>query len=316
MTRLGLSIEGPTILYRGIWPTYFAAPFGVAATASRLLRLDATQAAHALALALTWAAPGVGHHNAASGARWLSTGHAARNGLFAAQAAKAGFTSDLALLEGGFFDRIFGIKTAPAKLTDDLGSRAMLSEVSFKPWCAARQTMAATQALKEILAQGVVVDDISQIDAFVLPPHLRMIDHGVEQGDRPSHLTSLQYQLALTALSPEATLDVEQSPDSVPDKIRAFMGKVKVRPDDALLPDYPRIWPARVVVTPRAGRHEHSVTHVPGDPARVFAESDVVEKFRRLVSASQNADRLLELCRNVINGRQTAGALLQAIKAN
>ena len=66
MTRLGRAIDGPTMLYRGIWPTYFAAPFGIAAVAARLLELDAKQAANALALALTFAAPGVGHHNAAT----------------------------------------------------------------------------------------------------------------------------------------------------------------------------------------------------------------------------------------------------------
>ncbi len=31
MTRLGRAVDGPSILYRGIWPTYFAAPFGIAA---------------------------------------------------------------------------------------------------------------------------------------------------------------------------------------------------------------------------------------------------------------------------------------------
>src|SRR5438132_81900 len=40
MTRLGRAIDGPAILYRGVWPTYFAAPFGMAAAAARLLRLD------------------------------------------------------------------------------------------------------------------------------------------------------------------------------------------------------------------------------------------------------------------------------------
>src|SRR5262245_40972256 len=40
MVRLGAAIDGPSVLYRGIWPTYFAAPFGVAAVAARLLRLD------------------------------------------------------------------------------------------------------------------------------------------------------------------------------------------------------------------------------------------------------------------------------------
>src|ERR1041384_5428413 len=48
MIRLGAAIDGPSVLYRGIWPTYFAAPFGVAARAARLMRLGAEQTAHAL----------------------------------------------------------------------------------------------------------------------------------------------------------------------------------------------------------------------------------------------------------------------------
>src|SRR5262249_58436557 len=36
MVRLGRAIDGPTALYRGIWPTYFTAPAGIAAVASRL----------------------------------------------------------------------------------------------------------------------------------------------------------------------------------------------------------------------------------------------------------------------------------------
>src|SRR4030081_1411225 len=58
--RLGLALHGPTILYRGIWPTYFGAAFGVAAVAARLMGLDERQAAPALAFALTLAAPRVG----------------------------------------------------------------------------------------------------------------------------------------------------------------------------------------------------------------------------------------------------------------
>ena len=99
MIRLGLAIDGPTVLYRGIWPTYFAAPFGIAAVAARLMRLDGAETAHALALALTLAAPGVGHHNATTTSRWFAAGNAARNGLTAALAARAGFTSDLNMVE-------------------------------------------------------------------------------------------------------------------------------------------------------------------------------------------------------------------------
>ena len=28
MIRLGAAIDGPSVLFRGIWPSYFAAPFG------------------------------------------------------------------------------------------------------------------------------------------------------------------------------------------------------------------------------------------------------------------------------------------------
>src|SRR5256884_1456749 len=57
MTRLGRAVDGPAILYRGVWPTYLAAPFGMAAVAARLLDLDEEVSAHALALALTLRRP-------------------------------------------------------------------------------------------------------------------------------------------------------------------------------------------------------------------------------------------------------------------
>ena len=139
MVRLGLGIGGPTVLYRSIWPTYFAAPFGVAAVAARLYSLDATQTAHALALALSFASPGVSHHNAESSSRWFAIGHAARNGLIAVQAAQAGFTSDLNLLEGSFLDDIYGIRPNITALTENLGWRIAIDDTSFKPWCAARR---------------------------------------------------------------------------------------------------------------------------------------------------------------------------------
>src|SRR5580704_16933894 len=183
MVRFGAAIDGASILYRGIWPTYFATPLGIAAVASRLFALDVRQTAHALALALARSAPGTGHHNAATTSRWLAAGGAAGTGLTAALAARAGFTCDLALLDGGFLPGVYNVKPDAATLTEGLGERFGLDDVSFKPWCAARQTMAATQALIEIIASGVAADTITQVTASVLPPHRGMIDHGVTMGD-------------------------------------------------------------------------------------------------------------------------------------
>jgi 2-methylcitrate dehydratase PrpD len=285
MIRLGLALRGPTILYRGIWPTYIGAAFGVAAVAARLMRLDARQAAHALALALTVAAPGVGHHNAPTTTRWLAVGLAARNGYLAARAARAGFTSDLNLLDGKFFASVYDIAPDTRELTRGLGQHLVMLDVAFKPWCAARQTMAATQALNDILARGVRPDRIAEIEAGVLPPHHGMLDHGVKVGDRASFLTSLPYRLALAALAPDAAFDVAQSPTEVPEPVAALMAKVTVTQNERLLARYPKVWPAHVRVATDAGKtHEQEVEYVPGDVRVPFGTAEVRQKFRRFAT--------------------------------
>ncbi len=317
MVRFGQAIDGPSVLYRGIWPTYFATPLGIAAIAARLLDLDARQCANALALALVRSAPGVGHHNLTTTSRWLAVGQAAEAGLAAALAARGSFTSDLGLLDGGYLAGVFNLKPDRVVLTQGLGERFSLEEVAFKPWCAARQTMAATQALIEIISSGIAVDTIAQVTAFVLPPHPRMIDHGITIGDRASFLTSLPYRLALAALAPQAALDIGQAPADVPDSIRAFMDRVAVAPDEALLSNFPSRWPARVEVLTSEGRYERTVTDVPGDPARPFDADAVREKFRRLagpVIGAEACEQMLEHAFGLASGKADAAGLLQQIE--
>jgi 2-methylcitrate dehydratase PrpD len=315
MMRLGLAVQGPVILYRGIWPTYFGASFGVAAVTARLMELNEQQTAHALACALTLAAPGVGHHNAATTTRWLAVGNAARNGVTAARAARAGFTSDLNLLDGRFLPEVYNVAPNQDVLTRRL-ARNVLADVSFKPWCAARQTMAATQGLKEIIDSGVPVADIAAIEVGVVPPHLKMIDHDVTAGDRASHLTSLSYQMASAVLDSATTCDVGRF--SVPRAVRALMNRIKVTADENLLAYYPKVWPARVLVVTHAGAiHERMIEHIPGDPARAFQEPQVRQKFRHfvaLVLGEAGAEKTADLAFSVLDDDRAPVSLLDAIE--
>lgn len=298
MVRLGAALDGARLLYRGIWPTYFVAPFGVAATAARLLELNATQSTHALAIALGLTTPSVGRQSGASMARWLAIGNAARNGIFAALSARAGFTGDLRLFESEFFSAIYGVTPDMAALADMTADRPALPEAGFKPWCAARQTMAAAQALLEIVESGVPAREIKGVLVSVPSLYLRMIDHGIVPGDRGSHLTSVSYQTALAAFAPETMFDVGQARDRIPAEIGAFMERVAVKADDELLRHYPASWPARVEITTSAERRERLVTHVPGDAQRPFGEAQVAEKFLRVSTAvlgEQAAHDLLSL---------------------
>src|SRR5262249_25660715 len=258
------------------------------------------------------AAPAVGHHNAATTPRWFAGGNAPRNGLNAALAAQQGFTADRKLLEGRVLPDVLGVTPDIAALTDGLGECIALSEVSFKPWCAARQTMAATQALKDIIASGVAPAAIDAVAVSVPPPHLKMIDHGVVAGDRASHLTSVQFAMAAAALAPEMAFDVQQTPPDLPPTVRGLMAKIKVEADARLLADYPAIWPARVRVAAGSARHERDVTHVPGDPALPFDRESVRKKFLRFtqpVLGAENAERILARCSGVL----ATGAFSQLI---
>ena len=306
MIRLGLAVDGPGILYRGIWPTYLAAPFGIAAVAARLFDLSAEEASHALAVALTLAPPGVGHHNAPTGSRWFAAGHAARNGLVAAQAARSGITSDLNLLEGSFFSAVFKILPKADALIEALGTSPKIAEVSFKPWCAARQTMAATQGLREVMDEGVAAADITAIEVAVPPPFLKMIDHGIV-GGRTARLTSQPYQIAVAAIAPELAFDVGQSGDVPVDVVR-FMNKVTIRADESMLRGFPGHWPARISVRTAAAEHDRQVHTVPGDPQRSSDLGDVITKSRRLIGVL--ADDVADQCDAVLAGRATAADLL------
>jgi len=310
MARLGAALNGPSILYRGIWPTYLCAPFAVAAVAARLLDLDPKQAAHALASALALSAPAVGRQAGAHPSRWLAIGSAAGNGLVAARSAQAGFTGDLRLFESGFFSSAYGIAVDLPALHDE---QPALGTTSFKPWCAAKQTMAAAQAVKELVEEGARPSEMSELAVGVPPPYLKMIDHGVVPGERASFLTSVQYQMAVAGLNPDAALDL-RVPERVSEAVQQLMERISVKADEDFLRHYPGAWPARVTITTPAGKREKLVLHVPGDPGRAFGEAQVAVKFRRLVApvaGERGAEALLQRSLGALD--QAPAALLAEI---
>lgn len=317
MTRAGAALGGPAILYRGIWPTYFLAPLAVAGVTARLLGLDEERSAHALAIALALASPGVGRQSGAGMSRWLAVGDAARSGFTAALSAQSGFTGDLRFFEGEFFSGVYQLSLDVDALGGSNGPPS-LALTGFKPWCGARQTMAAVQALREILEDGVTPPEMSSIAVGVPLPYLKMIDHGVVLGERTSFLTSVSYQMAQFAFDPDASLDPAQVRDSLPRVMEVFMTRISVRPDDDLLRHYPQAWPALVSVETRKGRREKLVLHVPGDPERAFDELQVAAKFWRLVGpllGERSTEELLRLAFATLDGDGGPKALCGATES-
>src|SRR5262245_4748447 len=89
MIRLGVAIDGPMVLHKGIWPTQQAAAFGSTAVACRTYGLTVRETASALAttLALAGGAPVPSAPPMTS--RWLTLAMGAVNGVIAARSARA-----------------------------------------------------------------------------------------------------------------------------------------------------------------------------------------------------------------------------------
>ena len=149
MARLSLAISGATILYRGIWPTFFSGPVGAAATAAPLLgpQRGANRGRH--------------RHRAVLDQRrgrrrqcaLRALGQAARAGVWAALAAAKGYRGDRALLDGDWLQRSHGIALDAAPLTAPLAGEGAIATISYKPFCAAKQNTAAIDGFRQLLAK-------------------------------------------------------------------------------------------------------------------------------------------------------------------
>ena len=121
MTRIGVAVHGPQILYRGIWPTYLAAPIAAAATSARLMGLNEARTGHALSLAVMLMAGGVGRIHGAPSGRWFLYANAVAAGVAAAEAARADYRGDPDILDKNWLTDSHGVALDRERLTEKLG---------------------------------------------------------------------------------------------------------------------------------------------------------------------------------------------------
>lgn len=280
--RLGMAIDGPVVMYKGIWPTFFCAPFGAAAVTARLLGLPPDATARALAIALTTCTGGAGRPGATRPGRWLVVGEAARAGVAAALAAASGFTADIGLLDGAWLAQSHGLAGTPEEMTRGLGEASIVAELSMKPCCTGKQVTAALVAFQELLADGLEPEAATAIEVFVPQRYAAMIDRKIGAGPIPTTFGNTRYQFGLAAFHPDGLFDAARTEIVADARLHALMDKVTIAVDETLEVHMPRCWPARVEVTTPAGKVERTVVAAPGDPDRRFDAAATRAKFHAL----------------------------------
>ncbi len=284
LIRLGYAIDGPNVLRKKIWPTYFAAAFGSAAVASRAFGLSIEETAGVLSTALAFSTGSSTPARDATSSRWLTLSIAAANGVFAARAAREGFVGCGDMLEK-YAGRIAGVAISRRRLLDRLGHDYLFDQIGLKPYPIARQALSAVEACRELVSvEKLKLASIEEIVVWVPEQQRWVIDHPETPGTRMESVVSVQYQIALALLAPDRLAEMHRTPPFRSARVRNLMSKVRVRRSAALERYYPAAWPSQIEIKAAGRRFRHQVLYPRGDARNPLDWDDMARKFPALAS--------------------------------
>ena len=292
---------------KGWHPTGTLGTFGSTAACGHLLGLDPERLAHALALAASMAS-GL-KANFGTMTKPFHVGHAARNGLLAAQLARNGMKANPAALEDpqGFFLVYNGAGTFAAEriMREWCNPLDVIDPgIAFKqhPCCAS--THPAVDAMLELRRRyKLTPDSVALVESWTHPRRLKHTNRPNPK-DGLDGKFSVQYVLARALAEGIVSFD-HFSDDAVFDPaIRELLGRVRAAPDpDATMETTDHFY-ARVRVTLRSGEQVETFVDRPvgRDREHPLPSGALEAKFRDCagqvltdVAAARLLERLLAL---------------------
>jgi len=271
--RIGNAVS-PGHYARGWHITSTCGVFGAAAASAKLLGLNAEQTTHALGIAASQSAGII--ENLPSAAKNVSVGNAARNGLFAALLAEAGYTAAPSAIEGTLgWARAMGDAPNVADALDGLGEQWELAANTYKPYPAGIVMHAVIDACLALRRDHNVT--AAEIADITVSGDQLLLDRGDRSvaGDRDARV-SIHHCAAVAFLFGRAGLQ-EFSDATVHDPaVVALRGRTQALLDA----DSPR-GAATATVRTRDGRVLTStVTHAKGSSAHPLTDQEIETKVR------------------------------------
>ncbi|CAN7248121.1 MmgE/PrpD family protein [Mesorhizobium caraganae] len=273
--------------------------YGVAAAASRLLGLSATEAAHALAIAgsegpIVFLTP-TSKFEGSTIKEGIPAALVA--GITAAYRARAAATGPLDLLDDN--DRF-----TRHVLTDNLGSSWEVQKCYLKPYACCRYIHAAIDAILAMRRDG---QEIRKLRIETFPQAMRLANERA-----PSTLEGGQYSFyfscAVAALYGREGLQPVHLERLTDARVLDLAARIELQPSPDFASAFPVGTPARVVMDQGNGPEEMTVLHPLGDVANPLSTNQITEKFKNIAGKSVHPlwqDEILLAIRNL----ETAGFL-------
>ena len=284
--RVGLAATG-ALFMRGHHFQGTCGTFVAAATASRLLGLDAAQTRNALGIA---GSLGAGLMAAQEGAmsKRLHSGRAAQAAVQAAYLAQRGFTGIANVLEapyGGFLSTLSGAPQL-GQLTAGLGETWEMLNVGFKPYATAASVQSVLWAIDRLMREhGLGAADIERVEVHCSTMAHRHCAWPYE----PLGVTAAQMNMMFTAammIVDRAAMGGQFRAERLQDpRALAMIERIHVEADPRydIGGDTTRHASRTAILTRDGRRLQREVLDRPGSPMNPMSREDFAAKFEALV---------------------------------
>jgi len=296
-TRIGESVMPSH--YKFWHTTGTIGSFGTAAAVATILKLNATQIAHALATVATMAAGLQQAYRMQAMSKPIHSGHAAEVGALAAMAAAKGVTGATDILEGEVgFGNAMSTGADWSKATRDLGTRYNIVVMTFKNHGCCGHTFAPIDgALHLQKTHGFKWSDIKRLKIATYKAGTDIVNNANPEGDYQAKF-SVQYVTAHALVHGSVRL-VAFSEERMKDpNVRALLSKIEVVADPELSKNYPNQRAAHVEIELNDGTlHKYFQPTRKGDPEMPLTDDELNEKYFELaepVLGAGDAKKLLD----------------------
>lgn len=291
-----------SLFFRGFHPQGTSGVFVAAATAARMLALDAQAFQHALGIAGSQAGGLMAAQEGAMVKRFHS-GRAAQSGVYSAELAGDGFTGILDVLEAPYGGYLSSYSDAPnpVRLGDDIGSRWETLAVGYKPHASVTSIHSALDGLAQIMRDNdLAANDVASVDVGLSTmTHVHCAWEYKAQGVTAAQM-NLYYGMAVIALDGTAfTRQFDEARLADP-RVLDFISRIRARIEpeiDAMGPAFRHASDVRIVT--REGKTIHTRTlNRRGSPENPLSPEAIVHKFRNVVEpcmSASDADRIVAL---------------------
>jgi len=290
------------LFFRGFHPQGASGVFVAAASAGKMLDLDAKRMQHALGIVGSQAGGLMAAQEGAMVKRFHS-GRAAQSGVYSAYLAKRDFTGITDVLEAGYGGYLSSYSNTPnaVRLTEDLGRVWETAKVGYKPHACVTSIHSALDAFAHLLREhGLTPEEVSEVDIGMSPMTFTHCAWEYKAQGVTAAQMNLFYGIAVMGFDGMAFVEQYAEERLADPKIMDFIQRIHARID----PDIEAMGPAfrhaaRVMIKTYDGRQfKHEILNRRGSPENPLSHEEVVYKFRHVVApclVSREIERLIAL---------------------